>query len=340
MLLLCRKLIFLRAPTRPRAACVCRNPGAPSQDFLLSAPEVASKVTGNEPEQVTLPEEFIPVSECICERCNGLRVYGFTDAALCCRCARSYLALVRAQIHMTQGATPADMYISWVTGNASYTYCSQDDNATCGDATNACYCNESPAAFTSSQVKYSTDGGLENAVIGQEAGDYPVTVRTPVCSLIAPVSRDAAASAPHVQLLGLHLGPIARASSKCIRTVSWIWPKHPLCYRLLCISDCSAHVCCRMLIQSLGRSPCSAATLSCTKHNVNACAQNQYVQYYGPMATGNNYTSGLLHTIKLTGLTPNTQYYYQCVNAPHRCTSDMRAASRTVLIIWCSHINA
>ena len=40
--------------------------------------------------------------------------------------------------------------------------------------------------------------------------------------------------------------------------------------------------------------------------------QNQYVQYYGPMGTGNNYTSPLLHTCRLTGLKPKTQYFYQC----------------------------
>ncbi len=38
--------------------------------------------------------------------------------------------------------------------------------------------------------------------------------------------------------------------------------------------------------------------------------QNQYVQYYGPMGTGNNYTSPNLHSIKLTGLKPGTKYYY------------------------------
>ena len=43
-----------------------------------------------------------------------------------------------------------------------------------------------------------------------------------------------------------------------------------------------------------------------------ACTQNQYTQIYGPLATGNNYTSPLLHTIKLTGLMPKTKYYYQC----------------------------
>ena len=43
-----------------------------------------------------------------------------------------------------------------------------------------------------------------------------------------------------------------------------------------------------------------------------AFVQNQYVHYYGPMANGNNYTSPLLHTIKLTGLEPKTQYFYQC----------------------------
>jgi len=32
-----------------------RNPGAPSQDFLLSDPIVASHVTGNMPEQVIVP---------------------------------------------------------------------------------------------------------------------------------------------------------------------------------------------------------------------------------------------------------------------------------------------
>jgi phosphodiesterase/alkaline phosphatase D-like protein len=33
------------------------------------------------------------------------------------------------------------------------------------------------------------------------------------------------------------------------------------------------------------------------------------------MATGNNYTSPLLHTCKLTGLTPSTQYFYQCARS-------------------------
>ncbi len=122
--------------------------------------------------------------------------------------ARLTCVLVRAQIHMTQGATPSAMYISWVTGNASYTYCSQDDNATCGDATNACYCNASPAAFASSQVKYSTDEGLQNAMIGQEAGDYPVTVRRArPALLLRPRHRPRvlAASSRGVHLVGSHV---------------------------------------------------------------------------------------------------------------------------------------
>ena len=41
-------------------------------------------------------------------------------------------------------------------------------------------------------------------------------------------------------------------------------------------------------------------------------AQNQYSQIYGPLGKGDNYTSPLLHTIKLTGLSPKTRYYYQC----------------------------
>jgi len=40
--------------------------------------------------------------------------------------------------------------------------------------------------------------------------------------------------------------------------------------------------------------------------------QNQYSQIYGPLGKGDNYTSPLLHTIKLTGLSPKTRYYYQC----------------------------
>jgi predicted phosphodiesterase len=116
------------------------------------------------------------------------------------------------QIHLTQGASPADMYVSWATGNASYTYCSQSDGATCGNATQACFCNEPKAPLISSQVKYGTDSTLTTYSVGQEAGDYPVT--------------------------------------------------------------------------------------------------NQYVQYYGPMGTGNNYTSPNLHSIKLTGLKPGTKYYY------------------------------
>ena len=60
---------------------------------------------------------------------------------------------VPAQIHLTQGATPADMYISWATGNAVYTYCSESDGATCGDKTNACECNQTAPTMTSSQVQ-------------------------------------------------------------------------------------------------------------------------------------------------------------------------------------------
>ena len=40
--------------------------------------------------------------------------------------------------------------------------------------------------------------------------------------------------------------------------------------------------------------------------------QNQYTQIYGPLGKGDNYTSPLLHTILLTGLSPKTRYYYQC----------------------------
>ena len=200
-----------------------RNPGAPSQDFLLSAPEVASKVTGNMPEQVTslLPLEDscrqmeVPhqtrTSRCVVMDAADV----WPDCDVCNRTQQETslyvgIAAVCAQIHMTQGATPSSMYISWVTGNASYTYCSQDDNATCGDTTNACYCNESPAAFTSSQVKYSTDGGLENAMIGQEAGDYPVTVRRR-----PPLSTDVCAPAPR------------RPCSECFSFISFMHGLNP-----------------------------------------------------------------------------------------------------------------
>ena len=51
-----------------------------------------------------------------------------------------------------------------------------------------------------------------------------------------------------------------------------------------------------------------------------AGAQNQYTQIYGPLGKGDNYTSPLLHTIKLTGLSPKTKYYYQCApGAPLPC---------------------
>ena len=46
-----------------------------------------------------------------------------------------------------------------------------------------------------------------------------------------------------------------------------------------------------------------------------AGAQNQYTQIYGPLGKGDNYTSPLLHTIKVTGLSPKTRYYYQCAPA-------------------------
>jgi len=44
--------------------------------------------------------------------------------------------------------------------------------------------------------------------------------------------------------------------------------------------------------------------------------QNQYSQIYGLPGDGNNYTSPLLHTIRLTGLSPKTRYYYQCALPP------------------------
>ena len=84
-----------------------------------------------------------------------------------------------AQIHITQGATPADMYISWATGNAVYTYCSESDSATCGDKKNACECNQTPPSMTSSQVKYGTDSTMATFEIGQDAGTYPVVVSLP-----------------------------------------------------------------------------------------------------------------------------------------------------------------
>ena len=59
----------------------------------------------------------------------------------------------RAQIHITQGATPADMYISWATGNAVYTYCSETDGAKCGDKEDACECNQTAPSMTYSQVR-------------------------------------------------------------------------------------------------------------------------------------------------------------------------------------------
>ena len=166
-----------------------RNPGAPSQDFLLSDPVVASHVTGNMPEQVSLSERSLLPHAVSRLHTGGPRCDAVSGSAGL-RTERGLIRLLiaAAQIHMTQGATPSAMYISWVTGNASYTYCSQDDNATCGDATNACYCNASPPAFASSQVKYSTDEGLQNAMIGQEAGDYPVTVRSAPCLAPPPPS--------------------------------------------------------------------------------------------------------------------------------------------------------
>ncbi len=57
------------------------------------------------------------------------------------------------QIHITQGATPADMYISWATGNAVYTYCSETDGAKCGDKEDACECNQTAPTMTYSQVR-------------------------------------------------------------------------------------------------------------------------------------------------------------------------------------------
>jgi len=88
------------------------------------------------------------------------------------------LWLPPAQIHLTQGATPADMYISWATGNAVYTYCSQSDGAKCGDVKNACECNQTAPTMTSSQVKYGTDAGMETFEVAQDAGTYPVVVRS------------------------------------------------------------------------------------------------------------------------------------------------------------------
>ena len=69
------------------------------------------------------------------------------------------------------------MYISWATGNAVYTYCSETDGAKCGDAKNACECNQTAPTMTSSQVKYGTDAALEKFEVAQDAGTYPVVVR-------------------------------------------------------------------------------------------------------------------------------------------------------------------
>ena len=61
---------------------------------------------------------------------------------------------------MTQGTTPETMYITWATGNAVYTYCSQADMATNGNATDACEFNQTPPTKTASLVKYGTDAAL------------------------------------------------------------------------------------------------------------------------------------------------------------------------------------
>ena len=53
------------------------------------------------------------------------------------------------------------MYISWATGNAVYTYCSQNDGAKCGDATNACECNQKAPTMTSSQVQLALSTEIE-----------------------------------------------------------------------------------------------------------------------------------------------------------------------------------
>ncbi len=36
------------------------------------------------------------------------------------------------------------------------------------------------------------------------------------------------------------------------------------------------------------------------------------MQIYGPQGNGKNYTSGIIHHIKVTGLTPGKVYYYRC----------------------------
>ena len=71
------------------------------------------------------------------------------------------------------------------------------------------------------------------------------------------------------------------------------------------------------------------------------------MQIYGPIDTGKNYTSPLLHTVLLTGLTPSTQYFYQCAPcaqiasssagltcaAAHRAHAAAECVCETLLIV-------
>lgn len=118
------------------------------------------------------------------------------------------------QIHLTSADGGTSMYISWTTGNASYTYCG--DGSKNGNATADCFFNDPVAQKTGSEVRYSTQSNLKNYKTASTGGTYPT--------------------------------------------------------------------------------------------------EEQYTQTYGVPNAGNNYTSPIIHHIKVTGLTPGTKYYYKVGN--------------------------
>ena len=67
-------------------------------------------------------------------------------------------------------------------------------------------------------------------------------------------------------------------------------------------------------------------------------SQNQYSQIYGPLGKGDNYTSPLLHTIKLTGLSPKTRYYYQCALSVLLCLHPSAYLCRRVRCVRCESL--
>lgn len=116
------------------------------------------------------------------------------------------------QIHLSQSVDPTAMYVSWTTGDGSYTFCGDGD--TNGNATENCFFNLPKAVDSGTVVHYSANHYklFKNPIIAKHGQSYNTT---------------------------------------------------------------------------------------------------QYVQIYGPIGAGANYTSPIIHHAKMTNLVPDTTYYYR-----------------------------